>query len=115
MPLYTYHCSNCGVQFDQQQKFTDESLTKCPKCGRKTLHKVYSAVGVVFKGSGFYATDHRSPSGMTSIAEEKTRSESEAAKSEEKTKTESDASKTPEEKKPAKEKSKPAETKKDKA
>ncbi len=64
MPVYTYHCSNCGIQFDQTQKFTDNSLTVCPECGKKTLQKVYTPVGIVFKGSGFYATDHRSPSGM---------------------------------------------------
>jgi putative FmdB family regulatory protein len=73
MPLYTYHCDHCGVQFDQQQKFTDSSLTVCPVCKSKKLKKVYSAVGIVFKGSGFYATDHKSPSGMkySSKSEEK--------------------------------------------
>lgn len=69
MPLYTYKCDSCGVQFDRQQKFTDQPLTKCPECNKKALHKVYSAVGIVFKGSGFYATDHRSPSGMTHSSE----------------------------------------------
>ena len=63
MPIYTYRCENCGFRFDQSQKFSDAPLTKCPECGKKTLHKVYSPVGIVFKGSGFYATDHRSPSG----------------------------------------------------
>lgn len=65
MPVYTYHCDNCGVQFDATQKFTDNPLTQCPECGKKTLRKVYTPVGIVFKGSGFYATDHRSPSGAT--------------------------------------------------
>jgi len=64
MPIYTYRCSECGFQFDQQQKFTDQPLTLCPECGEKTLHKVFQPVGIVFKGSGFYATDHRSPSGQ---------------------------------------------------
>lgn len=64
MPVYTYRCSNCGFVFDQQQKFSDSSLTKCPECGKKTLNKVFQPVGIVFKGSGFYATDHRSPSGQ---------------------------------------------------
>lgn len=63
MPVYTYRCENCGIQFDQTQKFTDPPLTKCPECGKKSLKKVYTPVGIVFKGSGFYATDHRSPSG----------------------------------------------------
>ncbi len=64
MPIYTYRCTNCGVQFDQQQKFSDAPLTRCPECSKKTLQKVYQPVGIVFKGSGFYATDHRSPSGQ---------------------------------------------------
>lgn len=68
MPIYTYRCSSCGVQFDQQQKFSDAPLTRCPECSKKTLHKVYTPVGIVFKGSGFYATDHRSPSGQTRFA-----------------------------------------------
>jgi putative FmdB family regulatory protein len=63
MPVYSYQCENCGVRFDRYQKFTDQSLTWCPECGKKALRKVYSPVGIVFKGSGFYSTDHRSPSG----------------------------------------------------
>jgi putative FmdB family regulatory protein len=63
MPIYTYRCENCGVQFDRHQQFTDQSLTWCPECNKKALRKVYTPVGIVFKGSGFYATDHRSPSG----------------------------------------------------
>jgi putative FmdB family regulatory protein len=65
MPVYTYRCENCGVQFDKTQKFTDNSLTRCPECGKKTLRKVYQPVGIVFKGSGFYSTDNRSPSGAS--------------------------------------------------
>jgi putative FmdB family regulatory protein len=63
MPIYTYRCESCGIQFERSQKFTDQSLTRCPECGKKALRKVYSPVGIVFKGSGFYSTDHRSPSG----------------------------------------------------
>jgi putative FmdB family regulatory protein len=66
MPIYTYRCENCGVQFERTQKFTDPPLTRCPECNKKTLRKVYTPVGIVFKGSGFYATDHRSPSGAAS-------------------------------------------------
>jgi putative FmdB family regulatory protein len=65
MPVYTYTCDNCGVQFDKQQSFSDQALTRCPECGKKTLRKVYQPVGIVFKGSGFYATDHHSPSGQS--------------------------------------------------
>lgn len=63
MPIYTYRCESCGVRFEQNQKFSDPPLTRCPECGKKSLRKVYQPVGIVFKGSGFYATDHRSPSG----------------------------------------------------
>lgn len=65
MPVYTYRCENCGVQFERQQKFSDQPLTRCPECNKKALRKVYTPVGIVFKGSGFYATDHRSPSGAS--------------------------------------------------
>lgn len=64
MPIYTYRCEKCGVQFDRKQKFSDDPLTICPDCQTETLRKVYLPVGIVFKGSGFYATDNRSPSGM---------------------------------------------------
>jgi putative FmdB family regulatory protein len=66
MPVYTYRCSNCGVQFEKQQSFSDQSLLRCPECGKRALKKVYLPVGIVFKGSGFYATDHHSPSGQLS-------------------------------------------------
>jgi putative FmdB family regulatory protein len=72
MPVYAYRCSNCGVQFEKQQSFNDQSLLRCPECGKRALKKVYLPVGIVFKGSGFYATDHHSPSGMASMkADEK--------------------------------------------
>ncbi|HPH95695.1 MAG TPA: zinc ribbon domain-containing protein [Anaerolineaceae bacterium] len=82
MPVYTYQCDHCGVRFDHHQKFTDQPLTWCPECHKKALRKVYTPVGIVFKGSGFYATDHRSPSGQTSHSsrsEEKPASETPAA------------------------------------
>jgi putative FmdB family regulatory protein len=63
MPIYTYQCENCGVRFDRQQSFSDPPLKKCPECLEETLRKVYTPVGIVFKGSGFYSTDNRSPSG----------------------------------------------------
>jgi putative FmdB family regulatory protein len=64
MPIYTYQCESCGVRFERQQGFNDPVLTRCPECSKKSLRKVYTPVGIVFKGSGFYATDHRSPSGQ---------------------------------------------------
>ena len=66
MPVYVYHCDECGFQFEQQQKFTDNPLKTCPDCGKQTLHKVYTPVGIIYKGSGFYSTDHRSKSGAVS-------------------------------------------------
>lgn len=84
MPVYTYRCEECGVQFEQSQRFSDQPLTRCPECGKKSLRKVYTPVGIVFKGSGFYATDHRSPSGMNrsgSHNEEKSSGASESKES----------------------------------
>ncbi len=63
MPVYTYRCEACGLTFDQRLGFNDPHPTRCPECGAEALHRVYKPVGIVFKGSGFYATDHRSPSG----------------------------------------------------
>ncbi len=72
MPVYMYRCDNCGMQFEKFQKFTDDPLARCPECGKKALKKIYQPVGIVFKGSGFYATDHHSPSGQRSQGEHKT-------------------------------------------
>lgn len=65
MPVYTYVCDNCGVRFERHQKFSDKPLHRCPECSELSLRKIFTPVGVVFKGSGFYATDHRSPSGVS--------------------------------------------------
>ena len=59
MPTYSYACTACEHRFDTVQKFTDSSLTDCPECSGR-LRKLFSAVGIVFKGSGFYRTDSRS-------------------------------------------------------
>lgn len=83
MPVYTYRCTNCGFLFDQQQKFSDAPLTRCPECAKKTLQKVFQPVGIVFKGSGFYSTDHRSPSGQTTRSANNTKSSENGAKSSE--------------------------------
>jgi len=58
VPTYQYVCTSCGEQLEVVQKFTDDALTVCPVCAGR-LRKVFSAVGVVFKGSGFYRTDSR--------------------------------------------------------
>lgn len=58
MPTYQYTCTECGEQVEVVQKFTDDALTVCTACGGR-LRKVFSPVGIVFKGSGFYRTDSR--------------------------------------------------------
>lgn len=75
MPVYTYQCENCGVRFERLQGFNDPVLTRCPECNKKSLRKVYTPIGIVFKGSGFYATDHRSPSGAVDRSSKPTEAE----------------------------------------
>ena len=58
MPTYQYACTTCGEQVEAVQRFDDEPLSVCPACGG-SLRKVFSPVGIVFKGSGFYRTDSR--------------------------------------------------------
>ena len=59
MPTYAYACSSCEHAFDIRQSFSDDPLTVCPQCEQESLRKVFSPVGVVFKGSGFYRNDSR--------------------------------------------------------
>jgi len=59
VPTYQYACTACGHRFEAVQSFSDSSLTDCPECAGR-LRKVFSSVGIVFKGSGFYRTDSRS-------------------------------------------------------
>jgi putative FmdB family regulatory protein len=61
VPTYQYTCTECGEPLEAVQKFSDAPLTVCPACGGR-LRKVFSAVGIVFKGSGFYRTDSRNGS-----------------------------------------------------
>ncbi|WP_037573581.1 FmdB family zinc ribbon protein [Phaeacidiphilus oryzae] len=70
MPTYQYQCTECGNGLEAVQKFTDDALTECPECSGR-LRKVFSAVGVVFKGSGFYRTDSRSSSSSSSTGSSK--------------------------------------------
>ncbi len=58
MPTYQYACTECDHAFEQVQSFTDDALKECPRCAGR-LRKIFNAVGVVFKGSGFYRTDSR--------------------------------------------------------
>lgn len=76
MPTYQYTCTDCGDQLEAVQKFTDDPLSVCDACGGR-LRKVFSPVGIVFKGSGFYRTDSRNGSTATApAAREKAASES---------------------------------------
>ena len=68
MPTYEYACTACGHRLEADQKFTDDPLTECPECGA-ALRKVYGAVGIVLKGSGFYKTDSRAASGSNGSGE----------------------------------------------
>ncbi|WP_129308584.1 FmdB family zinc ribbon protein [Streptomyces sp. L2] len=67
MPTYQYQCTACGEGLEAVQKFTDDALTECPSCQGR-LKKVFSAVGIVFKGSGFYRNDSRGSSSSSSSA-----------------------------------------------
>ena len=64
MPTYEYACNACGHAFEVVQSFSDEAISICPECGGE-VRKVYSNVGVVFKGSGFYKTDSRTATTKT--------------------------------------------------
>ncbi|MDX3522286.1 FmdB family zinc ribbon protein [Streptomyces scabiei] len=79
MPTYQYQCTECGEGLEAVQKFTDDALTECPACNGR-LKKVFSAVGIVFKGSGFYRNDSRGSSSSSSPATSKsdTKSSSDA-------------------------------------
>ena len=77
MPTYQYACTECGEQSEVVQKFTDAPLTICAACGGR-LRKVFSAVGIVFKGPGFYRTDSRS-AGKETVGSAQKRNGSDAA------------------------------------
>jgi len=101
MPIYAYRCNNCGVHIERRQGFDDPALKKCPECGENELRKLFSPVGILFKGPGFYATDNRSASGANgnskkaekSEAKEKSEPKAEKAKSSEKSESKSSDSK----------------------
>ena len=83
MPIYTYRCESCGVQFEREQSYSEAPLKICPECRKKSLKKVISPVGVIFKGSGFYSTDHKSPSGSGSSAKKEDKKPEKKAESKE--------------------------------
>jgi len=85
MPIYLYQCDSCGLRFERMQRMSEEPLTECPEC-EGSIHRVIQPVGIIFKGSGFYVTDHRqgSSSTLTPPKEDKGKAEtgSEASKPE---------------------------------
>ncbi|MFD3541774.1 FmdB family zinc ribbon protein [Streptomyces sp. NPDC058662] len=78
MPTYQYQCTECGEGLEAVQKFTDDALTVCPSCDGR-LKKVFSAVGIVFKGSGFYRNDSRGSASSSSPASKPATSSSPAS------------------------------------
>ncbi len=88
MPLYTYQCDNCGVQFEQIQKFTDKPIKRCPECNKSAVRRLIQPAGIIFKGSGWYKTDNRSSSGSSTSSTSK----NSKAETKSETKTESKTS-----------------------
>ncbi|MEU6703430.1 FmdB family zinc ribbon protein [Streptomyces wuyuanensis] len=80
MPTYQYQCTACGEGLEAVQKFTDDALTECPSCQGR-LKKVFSAVGIVFKGSGFYRNDSRGSSSSSSPSSSSAKSSSSSSSS----------------------------------
>ena len=72
MPTYEYKCDSCEHTFDEIQGFSEPPLTKCPKCEKKKLRRLFGAgSGIIFKGSGFYQTDYKSVGGDKDLADAK--------------------------------------------
>ncbi|MGW7299205.1 FmdB family zinc ribbon protein [Streptomyces sp. NPDC054829] len=93
MPTYQYQCTECGEGLEAVQKFTDDALTECPSCNGR-LKKVFSAVGIVFKGSGFYRNDSRGSSSSSSPASSSKSSTSSSSSSDSKSSSSSTSTST---------------------
>jgi putative FmdB family regulatory protein len=104
MPTYEYACKKCGEHLEVYQSFKDEPMTECPRCGG-ALRRVFSPIGIAFKGSGFYKTDSRAGAGKSKSGS----SESSDSKPSESKPSESKPSESkPSESKPSSSESKPA-------
>jgi putative FmdB family regulatory protein len=90
VPTYQYACTECGHAFEQVQSFSDDALTTCPECTGR-LRKVFNAVGVVFKGSGFYRNDSRAKDTASSSSSSSDSTTKTETKSDSKSETKSDA------------------------
>ena len=101
MPTYDYECSACGHRFDELQSFSDPVLTKCPKCKKNKLVRLFGGGGaVIFKGTGFYETDYRragqaANNGETAEAPKTDKTDKTEAKAETKTETKSESAPAP--------------------
>ena len=91
MPLYAYQCDNCGVQFEQIQKFTDKPIKRCPECNKSAVRRLIQPAGIIFKGAGWYKTDNRSSSSSSGSSTSST-SKNSKAETKSETKTESKTS-----------------------
>jgi putative FmdB family regulatory protein len=91
VPTYQYTCTECGEPLEAVQKFTDAPLAVCPACGGR-LRKVFSAVGIVFKGSGFYRTDSRNGASATAPADKDKAKDKDREKSSSESSSTSDSS-----------------------
>ncbi|WP_093265844.1 FmdB family zinc ribbon protein [Saccharopolyspora shandongensis] len=80
MPTYQYACTECDHRFEAVQSFSEDSLTECPNCTGR-LRKLFNAVGIVFKGSGFYRTDNRSSNSSSSTTSSNSSSSSSSSSS----------------------------------
>lgn len=85
MPTYTYRCNECGHQFDERQKFSDDPLTECPNCNGRIRRLVNNSSAIVFKGSGFYVTDNKSKKKTAVSTSSDSKSDSSTSDSGEKT------------------------------
>lgn len=72
MPTYDYECRKCGHTFEAFQSMTEDPLTTCPKCKGKVRRLIGGGLGIIFKGSGFYVTDNKSSSSLTSSSTKET-------------------------------------------
>lgn len=85
MPTYDYTCQDCGHTFEVFQRMDARKLGKCPRCGGKLKRLIGTGAGIIFKGSGFYATDYRSPAYGAAAKKEKTNESSAPGKEKKKT------------------------------
>ena len=91
MPTYEYRCTKCGEHLEVVQSFKDAPLTECPQCAGE-LRKVFSPVGIVFKGSGFYKTDSRGGGKKSSMYKDKESSSSSSSSSSDSSSSSSESS-----------------------